>query len=159
MTGQDRILVSMRKQFESFWSMFFSVFDVCTPEEWREAGVEAFATPARLMLHIVETVDYYFDAEPEAFDWGREGDWRHDAVKALPSEGAMRDYAREVRHKTEDWFTYHEAEDCNAHESTFGTDWETDLERVVYVLRHSQHHLGQLSLELQRRGLPEILWE
>lgn len=33
------------------------------------------------------------------------------------------------------------------------------LSRLIYVIRNSQDHTGQLNAELRRRGLPRSAWE
>jgi uncharacterized damage-inducible protein DinB len=36
---------------------------------------------------------------------------------------------------------------------------QTRMDRLLYVLRHSQHHLGEMNAELTRRGIKAAIWE
>jgi hypothetical protein len=36
---------------------------------------------------------------------------------------------------------------------------ETRMGKMLYVLRHGQHHLGEMSAELSRRGIKGAIWE
>jgi hypothetical protein len=36
---------------------------------------------------------------------------------------------------------------------------QTRMGKLLHVLRHSQHHLGEVSAELIRRGIKAAIWE
>ena len=36
---------------------------------------------------------------------------------------------------------------------------QTRMDKTLYVLRHSQHHLGAVEAELSRRGIKAATWE
>ena len=36
---------------------------------------------------------------------------------------------------------------------------QTRMDKMLYVLRHSQHHLEEINAELSRRGIKAAIWE
>jgi len=159
MAMHENILTSFRKQYESMWKMLDDGIRKTNDTIWKQNVDISFFVPARLLLHIVETIDYYFDSNPKEFVWNTLCDWENVEDTGLESKEELRSYEEKVKEKVYQWFEAKEAADLNAPEHTFHTDWATDLERAIYVLRHTQHHLGQLSHDLQRRGYEEINWD
>ncbi len=153
------MLNSFRKQYASMWKMLDDGLDKTGDEIWKKNVDISFFVPARLLLHIIETIDYYFDNNPGEFKWNTVCDWEHVEDTRLESKKDLKEYEAKVKEKVKQWFNAKENVDLNAPEQTFKTDWATDLERAIYVLRHTQHHLGQLSHDLQRRGYEEIQWD
>lgn len=154
----DLIIESFRKQYNSMWQMCIEAITICDQSNWKREIDHNFFVPSRILLHITETVDYYLDEDPKNFPWGSIADVENCSSINLPTKKIIKDYIRRIKTKSFTWLTDRENRNINLPENIFNTDWETDIERAIYALRHSQHHLGQLSLDLQRRGLKEINW-
>jgi hypothetical protein len=155
----ENTINSFTKQFLSLFSMLEDALEKTDEEIWKKKIDLDFFVPCRLIIHIIETMDYYFDDKPKEFAWNKIGEWETVDDELLPEREAVIEYYKRVKEKIKKWFDEIYGKDINRPEDVFQTDWVTELERAIYVLRHSHHHLGQLSLDLQRRGYDEIIWE
>lgn len=122
---------------------------------WRQkAGIR----PASVALHAVETVEFYFsDKSAEEFPWQhRFGvDWEGAADEELPGQSAILDYLSDVEAMVTDWFA---GSDLASAEQLHPYTGGTVLERSLYVLRHTQHHVGQLNATLISTGQGTADW-
>jgi len=139
----------------AFW-MLREAIQAFPTEEWRR-GDAPCQRPAGLALHaLVSARDYCVlkpgDAEPAE----RFADWEDKDWSRLPSQTDMLAYLDEVAQKLAQFFT--EA-DLMAPETQFRWTGSTLLGRAAYVLRHTQHHLAEMCLELHRRGLRAPQWQ
>ena len=155
----DRVTESVRKQCRSAWAMVENAMLVCGDEQWKKARENSFCVPAAAIVHIIETFDYYVDEAPSSFYWSRLADVEQSPPSALPDKTAVAAYLGQTRDKVNQWFDRAETDGLNLPDDVFRTDFTAPIERVIYALRHLQHHLGQLSLELQLRGMEAVTWE
>ena len=128
-----------------------------TPEEWR-TGALPYLRPAGLALHTVETIEFYTSdkAAPE-FSWGhRFGvDWEDSESGRLPDQAEILAYLIEVEATLRAWFR---ETDILAPETLYTWAGKNKLALVMYLQRHTQHHVAELAIELTRRGLPPPEW-
>lgn len=122
---------------------------------WRQrAGIR----PAAIALHSVETVEFYFsDKTPDEFPWQhRFGvDWEGAIDEDLPDQSGILAYLSDVGATLSEWFDTHELSAAeHLHPYTGGTV----LARCLYVLRHTQHHIGQLNAALLATGQHTANW-
>ena len=155
----DRAIKSFRKQCRSAWIMVEDAIDKCEESEWRKPAAIPFFVPARIILHAIQAFDYYVDAKPKQFNWLRFGDWENASADELPDRAGLRSYLQEVREKADSWLDEARDEGLDMADDVFQTDFEAPVERLIYAVRHLQHHLGQLSLDLQLRKSGEIVWD
>lgn len=122
---------------------------------WRQqTGIR----PASVALHAVETVEFYFSGKtPQDFPWRhRFGvDWESAADEDLPDQPALLEYLSDVEEALPGWFEKHDLSSAdNVHPYTGGTL----LARCLYVIRHTQHHIGQLNTVLMMHQHPPAAW-
>jgi uncharacterized damage-inducible protein DinB len=146
-------------QFERMWMMLREAINNCADEEWKSDAGHWFLIPSRLAYHIIETVEFYSRESPEGMDFaGRFGvDWETREAEKLPDREAMLDYLEEIRGSLRGKLRSMSDEALLA-EHPFPWTGATVLERMVYTLRHSMFHLGQIQAELRRRGLKGAEW-
>jgi hypothetical protein len=83
-------------------------------------------------------------------------DWEeHDSSK-LPSQEQLLAYLDQVEMAVASFLS--EA-DLNSAEAMFRWTGATMLSRAIYNLRHLQHHLAELCLEMHCRGLQAPDWQ
>jgi hypothetical protein len=155
---KDAIAQAMSGQFRRTLKMFREAALAFPLEEWREGDID-YLRPAGLAYHVVETIDFYTgDQSVHDFPWSaRLGvDWEDSRSELLPSQEQLMVYLDEMQRKLEAWLT---ETDLMAPEPLFPWAGVSMLERAVHLLRHSQHHLGELCLELTRRGYPGPDWQ
>jgi uncharacterized damage-inducible protein DinB len=153
------ITEDLKRQFDSSWRMLREGIAACPETEWRTENGDVFFVPARLAFHVIQTVDFYASACGQ-FDWQRFGfNWENARDSALPEKTTVLDYLDEVDIKSAQFIDKLGVDGLTATDEAFGPHHACPMERLIYALRHSHHHIGQLSLELQRRNLPEISWQ
>ena len=146
-------------QFERMWMMLREAIGNCADEEWKRDAGNWFLIPSRLAYHIIETVDFYSRESPEDMPWAeRFGvDWETREVEKLPDREPMLDYLEEIRGSLRGKLRSM-SDEAILSGHPFPWTGTTLLERMIYTLRHSMFHLGQIQAELRRRGLKGAEW-
>jgi len=149
---------ALAEQFDRAWEMLIATVQRCPPERWG-AGARPDLVPARWALHAVETVDFYAQDAPDGFAWGgRFGvDWEGAEAAELPSQEQIVDYAQDVRYALARWLRASSDDDLLA-DSAFPWCGATVLERVLYALRHTHQHVGELTMLLRVDGAHADDW-
>lgn len=153
---QESIKQAVLGQLQRTFEMLKDAIQGFNDNTWRQLfGIR----PASTALHAVETVEFYFSGKSaEEFPWRhRFGvDWAKAADEELPGQSAILDYLSEVEVKLRDYFT---KSDLSAAEQIYPYTGKTVLERCLYVLRHTQHHIGQLNAALLSAGRNAAGWK
>jgi hypothetical protein len=126
-------------------------------DEWKKGEID-YLRPAGVAYHVVETLDFYCsDQPPDKFGWGsRFGvDWEDKDSGRLPGQDEIITYLDVMEDKFQQWL---KKADLLASETMFPWTGSLVLGRVVYVARHIQHHVSEMSLELTRRGFKSPEW-
>lgn len=146
-------------QFAHTWRIFEALVEDFDPETWIHTG-RGPTTPARLSLHVLQGTKYYIeDAFTIVFASGKPFDI--DAAAAnedeLPSQDDLVAYIHEMVGKTEVWLSEME---YDAENRLFPWAGETRLSVVLFLLRHSVYHLGELTslLNESRNGDAKDNW-
>jgi len=128
-------------------------------DEWRR-GDSLYQRPAGLALHLLDAIDSYSALKPgQASEGSRLGiqlDWQANDASLLPSQEDILSYLEAVDRKLARFLA---KADLTAPEEQFRWTGSTLLGRAMYTLRHTQHHLAEMALELHRRGLTAPDWE
>ena len=113
--------------------------------------------PARVALHILLGTHYYLeDQTPFQYPSGKpfEIEWQSIKTDDLPTQNDILAYMREMIEKTEKWLT---DLDFGAENKPFPWAGATKLGVVLFLLRHSQFHIGELGslLNESKEGIVE----
>ena len=82
--------------------------------------------------------------------------WESDLADA-PSRTDLADYLGKLRSHLRQWVPQHD--DAQYLSPTKeGFRGQCLLDEMLYILRHSQHHLGEIQIDYRLRGLPEPEW-
>jgi len=146
-------------QFERMWTMLREAIGNCLDEEWKREAGHWFLIPSRLAYHTIETVDFYGRESPEEMDWAvRFGvDWETKEAEKLPDREPMLDYLEEIKSSLERKL-HSMSDEALLADHAFPWTGATVLDRMVYTLRHSMFHVGQIQAELRRRGMKGAEW-
>ena len=128
------------------------------PEDgWRE-GETLYQRPAGMALHIVQALDTFsaVQAGGQSGDPLGEINWEDREASRLPSQDAVQSYLELVEERLAQFIA---GSDLEADETLFPWTGSSLLSRALYALRHTQHHLADLAMELQRRGLRPPDWQ
>lgn len=148
---------ALSDQFIRTLAMLRYAIEAFSPEEWRK-GDTLYQRPAGLSLHIVEAIDSYSALEPGEFteDEIVSISWEDKDSSKLPSQERLLAYLDKVEDKLARFIAN---ADLEAEEEMFPWTGSTMLSRALYTLRHIQHHLADIGMELHIRGLKAPDWQ
>jgi len=131
-------------QYGHTWRVLERLVKGFDAEAWLQTG-RGVITPARLALHILLGTQYYLeDKTPFQYPSGKlfEIDWETIETDDLPTQNDILEFIREMMEKTEKWLFDLE---YGAENKSFPWAGETQMGVVIFLLRHSQFHIGELS--------------
>jgi len=155
----SRISESFIENLSLTWQMYREAITNIPEKEWNTGEID-YLIPARLILHGLETLDYYSTKTPEISIEGIQFklDDQKTPAEQLPDQTQMNQYLEAVKDKLETWIKGLNDESFHSPETEFPWTGSTLHGRLLYSLEHSRHHLGELNGELRRRGLPRVKW-
>lgn len=113
------------------------------------------------MAHVLETIEYYLsDKKSEEFAWGhRFGlDWENAQPGSAPGKEAMRVYQKDVKellHRVLDGMTDRE---LATPETVHPWTGKTYLGKLLYLMRHTQQHIGDINRVLRFNDCEAMEW-
>jgi hypothetical protein len=146
---------ALADQFMRTFIMLRGAVEAFPIEEWRK-GDTPYQRPVGLALHALSSTHGYCAQKPgESFD-RPDVSWEEKDSSKLPSQEELLSYLDRVERAMAGFLA--EA-DLAAAEELFRWTGSTLFSRAGYVLRHTQHHLAEMCLELHRRGLKAPDWQ
>ena len=132
------------QQYEHTWRVFERLVKEFDPEAWMHTGRGAI-TPVRLSVHILQAAKGYMqDPTPILFASGKsfDCDWVTVKEEDLPSQEDVLACIDEMKGKTRQWLA---EMDFDCENKAFAWAGKTKLGVVLFLLRHSLFHIGELS--------------
>lgn len=154
--SEGPVVEALVRQFARAWGMLREAIDNCPEDQWRVAHRESLI-PARLALHVVESVDFHTGESPEAFDRHTGANWETSPVGDLSTRSQLVDDLDKTRAETESRLRKLGDDGLTGPDASHGY-FPSALDHALYTMRHLQHHIGELNAELKRRGLPPGKW-
>lgn len=123
---------------------------------WRRADSD-YQRPAGLALHIIQNIDMFTSTGPGegSSDPLLEVNWQDPDPAALPARKEVLKLLDGVEERLANYLVQ---ADFDRQETQFPWTGSSHLSRVIYGLRHSQHHLADLASELKRQGGQPPSW-
>jgi hypothetical protein len=148
---------ALADQFLRTLVMLRAAIDTFPEDAWRE-GETLYQRPAGLALHIAQTMDFYSALKQgeNSGDSLSQVNWEERDASKLPSQKELLRYLDVVEERMADFIAN---ADLQASETLFPWTGFTTLSRALYTLRHTQHHLADMAMELQRRELRPPSWQ
>jgi hypothetical protein len=153
------LVASVQDHLNREWAMLEEMIGNIPEEEWRQAGSDGLC-PAHHVVHVVIGADVFvrdipFDRwDPTGF-WPEArpgGPWNMAPEELWSKQVALRKLA-EMRAIVERRLAELDDEALLEAESVHPWTGRNRLGKMLYELRHIQHHLGEISSELRRRGI------
>jgi hypothetical protein len=144
-------------QYSHTWRVFTRLVNDFSDEAWLHTGRNTI-TPVRLSFHILKATKYYIeDPSDVTFLSGKAFDPTNSETAdedELPSRNDILNCIENFSRKTEKWLFETEYMATNV---AFPWAGKTKLAVVIFLLRHSLYHLGELSslLNESRNGNAE----
>ncbi len=147
-------------QFDRSLDMLREVIENIPAEKWLTGFSKTFV-PAMIAYHAVESLDFYFSGETEdEFRWGYRfrGPWWETEPEEWPTKEETIAYLDEVAEKVKAYFEG--TTDADLAEGFDLYEWSGGmvLAHLVYALRHTMHHQGQLVALQAYFGIEEETW-
>ncbi len=148
---------SLADQFLRTLFMLRAAIDTFPEDSWLE-GETLYQRPAGQALHIVQTIDFYSAIKrgERSEDQLSQANWEERDPSKLPSQKDLLRYLDVVEERLAKFIA---ETDLQADETLFPWTGFTTLSRALYALRHTQHHLADMAMELQRRKLRPPSWQ
>ncbi len=143
-TMDIKLKAEFQKQYAHIWRVFERLVKDFNDATWLSAGRRA-TRPARLSFHILKSTKYYLEDSSEMrFASGKpfETDCEKAPDEALPSRADILDCIKLFAAKTDRWLS---DLDYSAENTAFPWAGESKLGVVIFLMKHSLYHLGELS--------------
>lgn len=151
---------SLVDAFKRNWDMYHDAVTNIPDERWRTSDIP-YLTPARIVYHVLECVDYYSNPTSEGYVWGHRFniDWEKNVTpEQWPTKEQTKIYLEEMMKKFDGWLQGLSDSDLLSPEKAFPWTGKTTLGRALYLLVHCRQHMGEINAELRRNELPRIEW-
>ncbi len=145
----------LKRQFNNAFDVLEAGIVSFDDGQWR-SGSPSFNGPGRAVLHTLQCGEFYTCEDGSVFTNLGKKVWQM-SNEELPTQEQAGHYLAEVRAKTLAWIESIGDQGLG----TFGDDDESvdALERVVYALRHLQHHTGEVCAYQKHCGLEPSPWK
>jgi hypothetical protein len=158
--GSDTLVSSFADQWARTWDMWEEMIKSIPDSEWTKGDID-YLIPARHLVHAACGDDFFTSDTPRGeydhLQWFGVGEWvpspdeLQDKEAALAKLADIRAIVRERLGKLDDAALLQP-------EKVHPWTGQTRVSKLLYNLRHIQHHLGEINAELIRRGIDGVGW-
>jgi hypothetical protein len=156
----ESLVAALKDQYRRQWATLRDLVGHVPEAEWT-AGDFPPLVPARLVSHLLSGTETY--ARSTTYEVFRATqrytlDWQGCPAGDLPSPAGALQEITAMEHQVVRWLE--ELGDQGLRDEEKGFPWtgDTKMSRALYLLRHTQNHIGEANSELRRRGLPRGAW-
>ena len=157
--GTEPLISAVRDHFARQWDMLEEMIGNIPDEEWMRGG-KGQVVPVQHVVHVVVGADVFVGDIPfeqydptEFWEGAKEGGpWTMSPEELWSREEALQKLA-EMRVIVDGILTRFDDTALFEPETVHPWTGQTRLGKMLYELRHIQHHLGMVDAELSRRGI------
>lgn len=134
-------------QYRHFWRTFEKVVKDFSKEAWTGSGYE-LTTPVLTAYHIIKSIKFYIsDLSPVKYRCGKIVNEKRENLKKadLPAKEDIIFLINNMSGKTDNWI---QNIDFTKENTEFDWTGKTNLSVVLFLLKHSQYHLGEINVLL-----------
>jgi hypothetical protein len=121
-------------------------------EQWAQ-GSSPYTGPGRCAAHALVCGEFYTTRAPECLRHFGLDVWRM-TDQDVPDQPTQKEYLARVAEMTEAWVDVLSGEGLDRADD----QGKTHLERIVYALRHLQHHTGEMFCWQKQMGIEVTGW-
>lgn len=154
--AENTVTGGLIDHFHRVCKMLSKAVESFTDEAWLSSE-EGSLPPARIGYHILGGSERYtWPGSTDEFTSKRRFslDWEQTPLADLPSRTALLELFENMETTILGWLRGHGDAGLTGSEPTWPWTGDRALGQALYLLRHLQHHAGELNRELRRRGLP-----
>ncbi len=149
------------KQFQSSMKMLRTALENIPDDRWHDGtGDWYFSYNA---YHVVETMNFYIQDSPDKMKWGDRAGYHWEKgidveKEILPkiTKEIVTDYLRDIEELVTKTLSSMTMENLIANDEFHW--FESVFEKLIYLLRHNMHHIGELSKTLRDWGSKTAKW-
>ncbi|MFW9922888.1 MAG: DinB family protein [Candidatus Thorarchaeota archaeon] len=150
---------ALLSQFTSSWKMLRDAIENCPVEYWYRTDKDW--NYSKTVYHIIETQEFYLRDTPDGMVWGKLiGDVNNKDLPAeavLPAKELLIGYLEDLENQISSYITNIDFEELLGKD---GFRWFTSrFEKLLYLLRHNAHHLGELGRMLREWDCTRMKWQ
>ena len=149
----------LRNHFERQFKTLDTLYDRVNDEAWRYAD-QRVKGAWQWMAHLLETIEFYLGDKNDGFPWRhRFGlDWEDAQADPIPAPKAMRAYQKDVHALVMQVLGSKADGGLLAPEALHPWTGKLYLGKLLYVLRHTQQHIGDINRVLRLNGCDALKW-
>ncbi len=157
----ELITKSLEGQFASCWQMLEAAMASVTDDKWHSGvGKWHFSLTA---YHVIETAQFYISSDPDSmmwggragFEWGEGVDIKREILPKLTKD-LVNSYLRETKESLGNLLG--STKNQNILEKDGFYWFSSILEKLMYLLRHTMYHIGELSRALRDWDCEHAKW-
>ncbi len=148
------------KQFASTWKMLRKAIENVPEEYWYRTDKDW--TFSYNVYHIIETQEFYMRNDPEGMEWGKLlrgaiDDEKIPNEKKYPSKEVLIEYSEKMEKEITEFLNKITLEELIQKD---GFKWFDSIhDKLLYLLRHNAHHLGELGRMLREWDCERMRWQ
>lgn len=147
-------------QFRSSWKMLRQAISTVPNEYWNKAQNEW--TFSDTIYHVLITQEFYFRDSPKGMEWGRlygQPQYKiNNPEKYYPSKEVLIEYQAHLEKQITEYL-----ESLSDYDLTRSDGFKSYLPNIhvklLYLLRHNAHHIGEITRMHREWGLERIIWQ
>lgn len=153
----------LSKEFKNSWNILRQAIENITDEHWLEIVNDwSFSWT---VCHIIETAEFYSRNTPEGMEWGKITGINHETdtdemkiqKQARITKELLLNYLDEIEERITTYIENTSDEDLFEKDG-FDPHLKSILEKLLYLLRHNMHHIGELNKALRDWNCQRISW-
>lgn len=159
--AESSIADALIDHFNRAWDMIVEAVGCFPDSEWHQAHEERMV-PVRIAYHVLlDTERYTWTCDPDDYLAGRKFNlnWEQTPVEDLPTRDECVEHLESMKVRTVDWLRQLGDEGLTTSPPTWPWTGARAVGQALYQLRHLQHHIADLNVELRRRNLPMVAWK
>ncbi len=146
-------------QFDRQFRTLDGVYERASDSAWAHAD-QRLKGVWQWMAHVLETAEFYLGDKSEGFPWGRRFglNWEAAQAEPVPDKEAMRAYQKDVEQLLHQVLGGKTDGDLTASETVHPWTGKTYLGKLLYLMRHTQQHIGDINRVLRFNSCDALEW-
>ena len=168
----DNLRQALIGNFKGTWQMLHQAIDKIPDDRWHDGICEREPVDTEskrwffsfVVYHVIETAEFYVNTTPDTMEWGKKAGFNWENVKNIKSDILPRitkelvlEYLAEIEERVNSFVS----------DSTPQSFLEKDgfhwfpciLHKLIYLLRHTTYHVGELSRMIREWECELLHWE
>ena len=154
----------LAKEFGRSWLILREAMENISDKDWNNRTNNwSFSNT---VYHIIETAEYYHRNTPEGMEWGKRAgfSWTDDSEETILRKMSSLTKNDLIEYLDEIEKCISQSLEKSTNEDLFGTDSFDNgmlhiIEKMLYLLRHNMHHIGELNKVLRDTESKRIKWQ